>query len=492
MPLHRITPTIAKKYPHLAEIYQGLRLKTCKIHTNIGEIEANEINSFADQLTFGVHIGKDSIVGNVIYWHLPTFTNLGTTQLKWCLTNIHSYHQYREQYQRLIANSDVVKWHLIFLLMCGASVKNSIPMFENMTQWATPELLDNQELFLNLINDGAQFQHYLHNAYHAIAPEDMANYFEIFDHQCVVSERKELHLLSSALVDSDLIKANMALMADCDINGRIDDFDNTTLHYLLALEHEAKAIEFLDLLNQRHKLSLLDLRAQDIYGKTPLLMAVAMNLNKVVSYLLSLQRQGKDIGMNMPDHQGRTPLMISAALGYTESFKALHTHQADLSLRDQQGHDLSWYASAPLSAIQEILRSLTIHPDRPTTLHWSHLYSESRGNIPWVLVDKQGQEQLLLLSVGDAPGQELLEFALDLAPAEDKAFIKDQIDNLKASSYSLSQQCKKNQSITYHNVGQQPALMFHNQNPTQGQHNESKLNEQLSNMTVSHPVMDKK
>jgi hypothetical protein len=439
---------IREKYPTLSSQYTELRFKSVKLDLPNGKaVTLEEFAKVSAELPYGFYMHHDEIVGHIIHWHMPNPTH-ATEALSWCLSHINDYDAHRTQYKTYIETVPEVTWHLIFFLICNQNLNDSLPTLSEEDREA---LLENRTLFKALAEDGAKYQHYLFSAYGNTHISHLVQYFELYNENTVQTGHEALNFLAHTMVSHDensLVAAQFALMAGIDINVHIDGvFKNTLLHYLIALAVSDKVICFLNLLIKERQIHTLRFTAQDAFGKTPLHLAIGMNLPDVVDALLGLHEHMKlDIGLNIADDHGRTPAMFAAALGQQDILtRIMKQEDLILSAVDKHGHDVNWHRSAPMEEIEAILRSVSVNPKRGCALELSHLYSESRGSRPWVLVDNHGEEHLLDMSVGNE-ALKLLSFAEDLAPdGIQKRFIQAQISTLKKSECTLAQKCKKNQ-----------------------------------------------
>jgi hypothetical protein len=453
------TAEIREKYPTLSSQYTELRFKSVKVDLPNGNaVTLEEFAKLSAELPYGVYRHHDEIVGNIIHWHMPNPTH-AIEALRWCITHISDYETHRTQYKTYIETVPEVKWHLIFFLICNQNLNGSLPTISESDREA---LLENRTLFRALAEDGAKYQHYLFSAYGDTHLSHLVQYFELYNEKTVQTGDEALNFLVHAMVSHDeasLFSAKFALMANIDINARIDNaFKNTLLHYLIALADSNLTIGFLNLLIDERQVHTFCFTAQDAFGKTPLHLAIGMNLPYVVDALLWLHEDmALDIGLNLADDSGRTPAMFAAALGQQDVLTRI-MNQKDLisSAVDKQGHDVNWHRSAPMDDIEAILSSVSINPKRGCALQLSHLYSESSGSRPWVLVDTHGEEHLLDMSA-EPEALELLSLAEDLAPdGVQKRFIQAQISELKRSECSIAQKCKQNQPQVrvVHSTGQ--------------------------------------
>src|SRR3990167_2543149 len=435
-----------------------LTLKKVVIKTPLGELglTARELEGKLPLLPFDAYVNHDDYLGKILFWHLPTFTEEGCKNLRFAIQNIHRYEELRTEYKKLINEDPVVQWHLIFILICGSGIKKEFFPLENLPDWSTPQLLSNKKLFQSLANDGAKYKHYLVNGYGGIDPEDFKYYLKLFGRKAIIPIREELDLLSDHLISQrspDTFKIIQQLLsAGVNINVRMGDkFNNTILHYLIALEDYQYAIKLINFVEKMQTIQPIDYSLQDSQGKTVLFLAVGLGLESLVDLLLKLHDEDQRyIGINIPDQLGRTPLMIAAALGYASICKKLIEHGANCFAKDNKQQDLHWYKSAPIEEVKNILQFLSINPDRGYYCSHSYLSSTANGTIPWVLVDENNKEHLLILSA-KAEHMRCLIFVFESTHGEEKKYIAEQLQPLTkqfGSNYnkSIADKCKEHQS----------------------------------------------
>lgn len=97
-------------------------------------------------------------------------------------------------------------------------------------------------------------------------------------------------------------------------------FRNTVLHTLIINELETDALDLLDLLiDPKINRSGFDFTAKDIYGRTPLMLAVLTNKPSIVKKFLTISKAYKvDIGLHVADNKNMTPLHYASGLGLYE------------------------------------------------------------------------------------------------------------------------------------------------------------------------------
>lgn len=423
--------------------FVGLALKsdTMALSTPFGELKRPEFEAKRNELPFGPYFGYDNFLGHYHHWHLPLFSEVVFKKLSYCIRNISDYSTKRRIYKEIIRQVPGVKWHLIFTLLCGceSNLKSSSPSLNVLPDWDTPELLNNRELFASLVEDGAEYRHYVQGGYHVVGLRHLDRYLHLFGEQATSSTYEGLNLISEYLIGNQgkdpFLKVAAVLRAGADINACTDSrFGNTVLHYLTALEDETFVCELIDIVEQlqnKEHIQGIDYARRDKFDKTVLLMAVGLGLERIVSKLLTLKKdKQKDIGIDMPDEKGRTPAMLAAALGRKDILQHLVDHGANLSINDGEGRGVFWYASAPEVVVRDIFQSLSVNPNRGACCDVNSYLCSSGNGVPWLLIDKEGKEHMLLLSA-DEEHFEKLVLAVYLAPSdESRTFMLKQLRNV--------------------------------------------------------------
>lgn len=313
-------------------------------------------------------------------------------------------------------------------LVLGEDFKPQLKVLQEIPDWTTQKLLNDKKLFLTLIQFGAQYKHYLAYAYTAVSLKGLARLLHLYGQEatCFPAETGSfiLNTMTTYFDEYAFKKIALLLQYGANINERIDrEYENTVIHHLIAQE-EAPYSSALNLINFCENLPQNILNAnpncqigyhlQDKYGKTPLLLAVGLNLTAVVDKLLELaNKKNKDIGINIPNHEGQTPLMIASALGHKEIFEKLLLNGANLYSKDNEGRDVAWYMHANENVVRNILTAFSIHSDRSIYSLKSYLYVVHNGGevVPLVLLDKNGDETTIIMS-RKSPFKKQLEIAM--------------------------------------------------------------------------------
>ncbi|MDP1601969.1 MAG: ankyrin repeat domain-containing protein [Legionella sp.] len=365
----------------------------------------------------GPLIYPDDIVGKMVVWVTPGATRIDLDKLQFAAVNYKNHQELAENYTTAIQTSPFVQWTLIPILL-GAEIEPLPPIPDSIKN----EVKLNKEFFHFLIQQGATYKPYLAGAYGIPKLDVFMSLLELYGAEASIPEKNTINLMQLSLTShsdhTSFDKVKALILAGADINERIDEeFENTILHYLIALEcHTSTVLKLIECIETMPECGF-DYLLQDKFGKTPLLLAAGLNNNKVVEQLLKrvLEKNKKNIGLDIPDIEGRTPCMIAAALGHLGILKQLIRAGANCYLKDNQGRGLLEYANISVEEVRSILRSFSVHPDRIASSNQSYLYSSTREALPVVLVEKQtGNEQLVLLS-GEEPYFSLLKIALKIS-----------------------------------------------------------------------------
>ncbi|CDZ76467.1 ankyrin repeat protein [Legionella massiliensis] len=165
------------------------------------------------------------------------------------------------------------------------------------------------------------------------------------------------------------------------------------LHYYLAFEfpYATKLIQSIDAQRSTKENTLFDYEARDGYGNTPLLIAVFTRQESAVLALLGLMKKGRKVGIDMPDADGRTPLLIAAALGMKKVVAELLNQGANPLAQDKLGRGLSDYSRFSIDNLSALLRPF-VHPERSANINHSYLYANDIWKTPlcYFANDEQG------------------------------------------------------------------------------------------------------
>lgn len=394
----------------------------------------------------GPIIYSDDVVGKLVAWLTPGANQSDISKFEFAINNYKNYSNLKSEYQEIIKSSPFVCWTLVPFLL-GVEIRGLNPL----PSYIRSDVRLKKDFFHFLVQEGAKYKHSLAGAYGFPTLETFKLLLEIYGVEASVPQDGTLNLIQLSLTSHydhyAWSKIEELLNAGADINARIDEeYLNTILHYLIALEHSVPiVIQLIDFIENKRPNSNksekqtwnLDYNLQDRFGKTPLLLAVGLNAAKVVEKLLEdvLKKKKEDIGLNTPDSKGRTPCMIAAALGHFDILKKLIQAGANCYLKDKQGRDLLWYANASREKVSGILKSYSIHPDREASQLHSYLYSSTNEAYPVALVEKNsGQKQLLVLSKQE-PHYSLLKIVLKAAankndPELNYHYLKQQFDSM--------------------------------------------------------------
>lgn len=364
---------------------------------------------------FGPIVYQDDVVGTLAAWSLPGIDPKEFDKLSFAVKSCTQYTHLEKAYKEVIQSSPMLQWMLIPFLL-GVNVG-----LEPLPEVVINVIRSNKEFFHFLVKQGAKYKHYLQGVYGIPSLKTVKELLDIFGADAYTPEGNTPSVIGMTLTSNFNHEAFEKIKAIIDaggnINARIDDaYQNTELHYLIALEHHTAIVtQFIDQI-ENHKWPI-DYTIQDKYGKTPLMLAVGLNNKVVVTQLIkkALGENKKDIGLNVADTYGRTPCMIAAALGHIELLEQLIQAGAQIYNKDKQGRDLLWYAQAPNDELRSIIEFFSIHPDRIASQNHSYLYSSTPEALPTILVDEQTKESHLLILSREEPHFSLLKIALKAA-----------------------------------------------------------------------------
>lgn len=108
-----------------------------------------------------------------------------------------------------------------------------------------------------------------------------------------------------------------------------------------------------------------DWNIPDSEGKTPLILAAKVRSPALVKQLIEKKTKDKaNIHLNAQDHKGRTALHFACALGDSESTQVLLSAGASLEMPDRQGKLAFDYTKLDEASVRNILEEIHIDPDR--------------------------------------------------------------------------------------------------------------------------------
>lgn len=471
----------------LANNYKKIKIKEIMVDMPLRRVPAEDesIQEYFRENPddFGVYKGWDEITGPLVITRLPSRELYSESlqllrqivfQIRACLRDYQNSDEkdlvghYLDYLRDSIKEDVFVKWHLIPVLLdkqlqaryledriieaCDEGY--DIPSIYDDD--ISPQVLKDSGLFERLVAQGAEYKHYLSFSY-GFVNQNTINSLFLFDKTITAPAEDGTNLLLSTLITHDFsnnsLKTTRALLnAGLNINDRMENhFGNTLLHYLIALEI-SNLTDYIQLMEEirieNPEIPPLDYTLQDKQGKTALFLAVGLRLTKIVDEILAVKDilEVIDVGINIADEFGRTPLMIAAALRDNTTYNKLIQRGADINAIDKQGRSVAWYKNAPEEEIKAILRFVSIDPDRGCRVTHSHAYLLSDSSSPpLVMVDQTGKECLLPLSP-KKPSKDLLKAAIILAERQTRG---DFLYSLKGeiSSLSKKQQPDNNKTI---------------------------------------------
>jgi ankyrin repeat protein len=189
---------------------------------------------------------------------------------------------------------------------------------------------------------------------------------------------------------------NLYLPLGANINARMTanpDF-GTFLHYYLAFEtpFSDRLIQFIESKRTKNLNTHFNYELRDGFGNTPLLIAILTGQESAAFALLALGKKGLAVGINRADSQGRSPLLLAAALGMPKVVAELLKQGANPLAKDKNGLGLDDYAHLNPKDIAEIVSPL-VHPDRGSKVNHSYLYYDDIWSSPICFYEKDETEK---------------------------------------------------------------------------------------------------
>lgn len=336
--------------------------------------------------------------------------------------------------QPLLSQNRLLKDNIIDMLMPeGAFTQKFLKLKENILHHLVKDfsVTEMQELIQVLIECGASYQHLLASPHSA----------SMFVYYTAYFGRENLNkpILNSTLTitivtvgsEKVLQKLQLAINAGVDVNATHQSY-GTFLHVLTANEKSLAVLECMKVLteNETKKKCKFDYTIRDSEGKTLLLLAVKTNQTTIIQKLQEYHHQGKDVGVDIADNAGRTPLLLAAALGNKVAVQALLDMGANVTCVDKQGRGLNWYATAPKEEVIKILSSIHIEPNRDKYAPHNWLYfNDSLAST--LVCDKSPDPEGRVLISRQEPHWKLIQDVLKAADSDLKAHINKKLNPLK-------------------------------------------------------------
>ncbi len=193
------------------------------------------------------------------------------------------------------------------------------------------------------------------------------------------------------------IKAEMLLKLGADINGvhyRAPHY-GTVLHRCLANELPC-AVDLVKYIESKRAGTLsntqFNYRMVDELKQTPLYLAILTRQENVALKLLQLHIKGIDVGINIPNNEGRTPLMIAAAVGLPNIVCTLLKLGADPLAKDNKGYRFNDYLIFNEQQLKEMLLPI-LNPERGNLTRHSYLYDIDENVTPLCFYNDKEQEK---------------------------------------------------------------------------------------------------
>ncbi|CEG58564.1 ankyrin repeat domain-containing protein [Legionella fallonii] len=260
--------------------------------------------------------------------------------------------------------------------------------------------------------------------------------------------------------------ANAYLPLGANINAPMvcnPDF-GTFLHYYLAFEmpYAVEFIQFIESKRTQQVHTQFHYEAKDGYGHTPLHIALMTRQEEAVLALLALNKKGIKTGINIASSNGSSPLLLAAALGMKKVVAELLKQGANPLVKDKNGLGLSDYVHFNIEKIAELVSPL-LHTERSNEVNHSYLYYNDIWKTPLCFyeddeLEKEGDEQIphLVVLSPSSPHKEKLERVVGYLKVEVKRgnkeaktllpFVMQQVDQVLGKK-TFTQVCQKGQEL---------------------------------------------
>ncbi|MGL5742984.1 MAG: hypothetical protein ACRCXC_10860 [Legionella sp.] len=136
---------------------------------------------------------------------------------------------------------------LITCLLGSTEIKVQFPKFRDLPDWTTRELLAKKEVFLQLVEYGAEYKHSLTYFYAGVSVFNLNVLLSTYGKDALAFPASELTYLAQIITTrfdkNAFTKLGLFLDFGADINAPIDaQYKSTLLHYLIALGLTERAI----------------------------------------------------------------------------------------------------------------------------------------------------------------------------------------------------------------------------------------------------------
>ena len=315
-----------------------------------------------------------------------------------------------EQVRTILNKSALLKCHIVEMCM---PTKYYVPGLNDLNIRSFPaEKI--QEIINAFIKAGALYEHLFVNP--KLTIEDLITYISYLGNWILNAKVSNLPFLA-AFVSGDqrasatLLKIKLSIQRGADPN-LTHETHGTVLHIALANESVELALSLINLFEELK--CNFDYSIRDGEGKTVLMLATLLNQKPVIERLAVLHTQKKDIGVNIQDTIGRTPLMIAAVLWRPKIIKILYDLGADLEICDSNGTNIDGYLNANATTISAILKSIFVEAERSVSAPHNWIYFNDPMSLPMAYDESDEPEKRILISK-KAKHWALIEKVLNIA-----------------------------------------------------------------------------
>ncbi len=159
----------------------------------------------------------------------------------------------------------------------------------------------------------------------------------IYEYADLDNMAKQTYKLAQAIKNEDLKELKEAIENGAYVNFEYPGKDTVLTRLLKSRMNKPKLFNFIKYLIENGA----DVNAKDLYGDTPLILAIKIGLDSIADLLI----QNKAIDLNSKNFsEGETALIIAAKVGNYELVKELIEFRADPNIPDEKGQTAYEYA----------------------------------------------------------------------------------------------------------------------------------------------------